>query len=67
MTRGSNAITIIDDTPTIDQGPFRDPPQRRQSSNSSLGAAIEEALATKVGGSPKNDSGLFGDHNALKE
>ncbi|KAG4430098.1 hypothetical protein IFR05_014424 [Cadophora sp. M221] len=67
LTRDSNAITIIDDTPTIDQGPFIDPPNIRQSSNSSLSAVIEEASAKKVNRSQKNDSGLFGDHNELKE
>ncbi|KAL2075990.1 hypothetical protein VTL71DRAFT_933 [Oculimacula yallundae] len=66
LNRDSNAITIIDDTPTIDQGPFSDPPNSRQSNNSNLSAVVEEASTKKVR-LPKNDSGLFGDHNELKE
>ncbi|CZT40563.1 related to OPY2 protein [Rhynchosporium secalis] len=67
QTRDSNAITIIDDTPALEQGPFSDPPSTPHSSNRNLSAVVEEASTKKVDGSSKSDSGLFGDHNELKE
>ncbi|KAK0103188.1 hypothetical protein ONS95_014984 [Cadophora gregata] len=68
VARDSNAITIIDDTPAIDQGPFSDPlPNPRQSSSSTLTAVVEEATVKKTARSPRNDSGLFGDQYELKE
>ncbi len=70
LARDSNAITIIDDTPSIEQGPFSDSSAVRQSSNSSLSAVIEEATAKKVnieGIPPKRDGTPFGDENEVKE
>jgi len=63
LPRDSNAITIIDDTPTMEQGPFSDPPVSRQKSNSSLSAVIEEATKKSQGkkGTP------FGDEHEMKE
>jgi hypothetical protein len=64
LPRDSNAITIIDDTPSLEQGPFSDPPQPRQKSNSSLSAVIEEATKKSEA---KKDSTPFGDeHEILK-
>lgn len=68
--RDSNAITIIDDTPNLDQGPFTDPRIARQQSNSSLSAVIEEAAAKKAKGdieAPKRNGTPFGDENEVKE
>lgn len=67
LPRDSNAITIIDDTPTLEQGPFRDPPQPRQPSSSSLSAVIEEATKKAQGGETKKDSTPFGDEHEMKE
>lgn len=72
--RDSNAITIIDDTPTVDQGPFSDPPVRSSArkSSSSLGAVIEEATR-RAAGTGRTDSGLsrarspFGDEHAVRD
>jgi hypothetical protein len=65
LPRDSNAITIIDDTPTMEQGPFSDPPKVRHQSSSSLSAVIEEATKKAQGGSPKKTP--FGDENEVKE
>jgi hypothetical protein len=69
LGRDSNAITIIDDTPTLDQGPFSD-----RQSNNSLSAVIEEATKVNnkntVGGLyklPKKTNTPFGDENEVKE
>ncbi|OTB07030.1 hypothetical protein M426DRAFT_92887 [Hypoxylon sp. CI-4A] len=68
--RESNAITIIDDTSNVDQGPFADPKPGHKSS-SSLGAAITEtarrAAEKKGKASADRDSSPFGDENALRE
>lgn len=70
LGRDSNAITIIDDTPVIEQGPFGDNVQR-PNSNSTLSAVIEEAQAKKVkkgnSHSPKKDGTPFGDENEVQE
>lgn len=67
LGRDSNAITIIDDTPTIEQGPFGD---NRPGSNSTLSAVIEEAQAKKAksasSASPKTGT-PFGDEHEVKE
>jgi hypothetical protein len=49
LGRDSGAITIIDDTPSVEQGPFSDPPHRSGShnKNGSLSAVIEEAAKKK--------------------
>jgi hypothetical protein len=68
LARDSNAITIIDDTPTLEQGPFRDPPDGRHESSTTLSATIEKA--TKKGQSgvqgPKMDKTPFGDEHEVK-
>jgi hypothetical protein len=70
LARDSNAITIIDDTPAIEQGPFSDNFER-PNSNSTLSAVIEEAQAKKVklgsNLSPKKGSTPFGDENEVRE
>lgn len=68
LVRDSNAITIIDDTPAIEQGPFSDD-FARPNSNSTLSAVIEEAQAKKVktaNSSPKKST-PFGDENEVQE
>jgi hypothetical protein len=68
LPRESNAITIIDDTPTSEQGPFSDPPQLRRGSSSSLSAVIEEAAKKAQGGSGfKNEDTPFGDEHEMKD
>jgi len=49
--RESAAITIIDDTPSLEQGPFSDPPPRASGHmrNGSLSAVIEEATKKAQG------------------
>jgi hypothetical protein len=72
LPRDSNAITIIDDTPTVEQGPFNDPPGGRLQSKSSLGAVIEEATKraqddVQGGLGAKEASTPFGDEHEMKE
>lgn len=80
--RDSGAVTIIDDTPSLEQGPFSDPPIASPSTVS-LGAVMEEQEEkekkekTKVEAEPKSkvetkqeaktEGTPFGDENALKE
>lgn len=64
----STAITIIDDTPNMEQGPFSDPPQRRQPSSGSLSAVIEEATKrahgdVRAGLGLKREGTPFGDEH----
>jgi len=73
LSRDSNAITIIDDTPTIEQGPFRDPARHQQSTNS-LSAVIEEAArkaqsdkSLDLDRGPDRATTPFGDEHELKE
>jgi len=74
MGRDSNAITIIDDTPTVEQGPFSDPPARSSGhkKNGSLSAVIEEATK-KAHGDVRAGLGLkrgatpFGDEHETSE
>lgn len=63
LGRESAAITIIDDTPSMEQGPFSDPPQRSLShnKNGSLSALIEEATKKKQ---DSKESTPFGDEHA---
>lgn len=77
QARDSNAITIIEDSPAIDQGPFSDPPERASPQKSinapSLGAVMEdEAGEGRSSGRPsttsqRRDSSPFGDQHATKE
>lgn len=62
LSRESNAITIIDDTPTLDQGPFGD-----RQSNSSLSAVIQVATKKSAGGTSKKNATPFGDEHEVKE
>ena len=64
LPRDSNVVTIIDDTPSLEQGPFSDPPQVRQQSSSSLSAVIEEATKKSEA---KKDSTPFGDEHEIKK
>ncbi|KAI0108494.1 hypothetical protein F4814DRAFT_428226 [Daldinia grandis] len=67
--RESNAVTIIEDTPVIDQGPFADPPIRANKNNSSLSAVIGDSNR-KVDRSKSltgRDGSPFGDENALRD
>ncbi len=57
LPRDSNAITIIDDTPALAQGPFRDPPGPLRASRNTLSAGSEG----KKSGTP------FGDEHEMKE
>jgi hypothetical protein len=69
LPRDSNTITIIDDTPVLEQGPFRDPSDRHHESSSTLSAVIEEVTKKAQGGGPgpKKDSTPFGDEHEVKE
>lgn len=62
LARESNAVTIIDDTPTLDQGPFGD-----RQSNNSLSAVIQVATKKSAGGPSKKSSTPFGDEHEVKE
>lgn len=66
--RDSAAITIIDDTPVIDQGPFSDPPTTSHKSTTSLSAVIEEATkraartSTRTGETSRERSPFSDEH-----
>lgn len=70
--RESAAITIIDDTPTVEQGPFSDPSPRAKghAKKGSLSAVIEEATKKAQNDSSinshatKKDGTPFGDEHA---
>jgi protein OPY2 len=69
--RESIAITIIDDTPAIEQGPFNDPPPSSHKRNGSLSAVIEEAAKKahsngKINVGPKERT-PFGDEHATND
>lgn len=66
LPRDSNAITIIDDTPSLEQGPFGDPPRLNRASTSSLSAVIDEAARKAKRGSTPNNDTPFGDEHELK-
>lgn len=71
MDRDSTAATLIDDSPALDQGPFRDPPATPNSS-ASLSAIIEEATR-KAHGDVKGGLGTresqtpFGDEHEMRD
>lgn len=77
LTRGPNATTIIEDSPSVDQGPFSDPPDRpspKKSTNApSLGAVVEDSTGEsdrslhRTNNSQRRDSSPFGDQHATKE
>ncbi|KAF5023977.1 hypothetical protein F66182_3963 [Fusarium sp. NRRL 66182] len=72
VTRDSS-ITVIDESPSMDQGPFSDPPERpsTQKTNKapSLGAVMEDAVGEddKPPAPQRRDSSPFGDQHATKE
>ncbi|KAH8821095.1 hypothetical protein F5884DRAFT_850339 [Xylogone sp. PMI_703] len=67
VSRDSNAITIIDDTPTISQGAFPEP-VARQPSTRSLGALTEDSAAkTQDEDSDKHKGTPFGDEHAVRD
>ncbi|CAK7215836.1 overproduction-induced pheromone-resistant [Sporothrix eucalyptigena] len=74
-TRDSNAVTIIEDSPTPDQGPFSDPPASPTGTNRtghSLSAVIEEATRRAsqrvvAGTSAERERSPFGDENATHD
>lgn len=72
-TRDSSAITIIEDSPTVDQGPFSDPPTERSTPRKpSLGAVPEDPAgetdrSSERVPSQRRDSSPFGDQHATKE
>lgn len=72
--RESAAITIIDDTPVTDQGPFGDPQARSpgHKKNHSLSALIEEATKTahsdvRAGLGLRREGTPFGDEHATHD
>ncbi|EXK39331.1 hypothetical protein FOXG_05292 [Fusarium oxysporum f. sp. lycopersici 4287] len=72
ITRDSS-ITVIEESPSVDQGPFSDPPERSspQKSNKapSLGAVMEDSVGEddKPLTLTRRDSSPFGDKHATKE
>jgi hypothetical protein len=72
-TRDSHAVTIIDDTPSLEQGPFSDPipASHNNISTTSLSAVIEEATrksqAEESARADKEEGTPFGDEHAVKE
>lgn len=74
--RHSNAITIIEDSPSVDQGPFSDPPAAK--SSPSLGVVVEDEpeedeapkdkkAATVSVTAIQRGSSPFGDQHATKD
>lgn len=68
-TRDSNAITIIDDTPSLPQGAFPEPlVPTRQPSTHSLGALTEEPAARAPSTVAEGKEGTpFGDEHAVRD
>ncbi|KAK3945865.1 hypothetical protein QBC46DRAFT_62008 [Diplogelasinospora grovesii] len=70
--RDSTAATIIDDSPSVDQGPFSDPPKPANQSVTSLSAVIEEATrrASQRGSGNQDkerERSPFGDEHATQD
>jgi len=71
--RDSNAVTIIEDSPSVDQGPFSDPPAAK--SSPSLGVVVEDEdetphdkkAATVSVTAIQRGSSPFGDQHATKD
>jgi hypothetical protein len=57
-------ITIINDTPTVGQSPFSDPPLKRIPSSGSLGAITK---SPRIGDSERGGSTPFGDEHEVKQ
>lgn len=76
MTRDSAAVTIIDDSPEVEQGPFADPPagstastpesSPTKSKRSSLSAVIEEATRKAMVVGKREKSPFSDEHSADK-
>ncbi|KAI5462367.1 hypothetical protein BGZ63DRAFT_355622 [Mariannaea sp. PMI_226] len=72
-THDSSIITIIEDSPSVDQGPFSDPPERANARKPGLGAVPEDLAgesdkgSDKIVVSPRRDGSPFGDEHATKE
>lgn len=72
--RDSTAVTLIEDTPPVEQGPFVDPPARAagHTKEGSLSAVIEEATKkaqddVRGGLGLKRESSPFGDEHATDQ
>ncbi|KAI8966637.1 hypothetical protein F5Y11DRAFT_308853 [Daldinia sp. FL1419] len=66
--RESNAVTIIEDTPVVDQGPFADPPAHSNRHNNSLSAVGDSNKRVDRSRSlTGRDGSPFGDENALRD
>ncbi|KAF5246530.1 hypothetical protein FAUST_1256 [Fusarium austroamericanum] len=70
VTRDSS-ITVIEESPSVDQGPFSDPPDRSplRANKTSLGAVMEDPVNENEKGPSllRRDSCPFGDKHATKE
>lgn len=62
LPRDSNAITIIDDTPALDQGPFAD-----HQSNNSLSAVFKEVSKKSLASPKKSEGTPFGDEHEVRD
>ncbi|RYP71076.1 hypothetical protein DL771_005010 [Monosporascus sp. 5C6A] len=73
--RDSGAVTVIEDTPSVDQGPFADPPSEpaEQRHNAPLSAVAGESTTRAAQSEKRNtsssnrDSSPFSDHHALRD
>jgi hypothetical protein len=70
--RSSNAVTVIDESPSVDQGPFSDPPLR-VAGQSTLGAVAEDETESRMSDrssrptvSTQRGTSPFGDEHAFK-
>ncbi|OBR07757.1 Opy2 protein [Colletotrichum higginsianum IMI 349063] len=78
-TRDSAAVTVIEESPAVDQGPFSDPPEPKPAairSTHSLSAVIEEATRRAAAGPDRRSQRTssyergrspFGDEHATKD
>ncbi|TAQ84993.1 hypothetical protein B7494_g6680 [Chlorociboria aeruginascens] len=66
LPRDSQATTIhVDDTPTVEQGPFSDPPRMPRASNGTLGTMAKEGSKKSQGSGQKKEKTPFGDENEM--
>jgi hypothetical protein len=69
--RDSNAVTIIEDSPIPDQGPFSDPPETSANrSTTTLSAVIEEATrraSQRHSSTASREKSPFGDEHATRD
>ena len=64
LPRPSSPLPLIDDTPLLEHGPFRDPPR----ASSSLSGVFEEAQKRTSGGSQsRNVTTPFGDEHEMRD